>query len=97
MTNLLNIPNPRPTTHQWYPEWEDPFADGCYELTSYAVVYDSATSPKLDVIAGICGFKIQFDNYSTSEGLDIQVLRDGASTMASSAALALLAAAAILN
>ena len=97
MTQFLNLPNPRPTTHQWYPEWEDPFSQGCYELTSYAVVYDSATSPKLDVIPGICGFKIQFDNYATKEALDVMVLRDGASTIVSSAALAVLAAAAILN
>ena len=57
-TNLINVPNPRPDTHDWYPEWVDPFADECYELTAAAVEYDSETMPKLDLIDRMCGFMI---------------------------------------
>ena len=96
-TNLINVPNPRPDTHEWYPDWVDPFDGDCYELTSAAVKYDSETMPKLDLIDRMCGFKIQFDNYSERSALDVRVMRDGATTLASSALVAVLAAQALFN
>ena len=81
--NLITVPDPRPDTHEWYADWVDPFEDDCYLLTENPSLYDTETLPKLNKIDGMCGFKIQFDNYSETTDLDVRVMRDGASTLVS--------------
>jgi len=68
--------------------WVDPFEGGCYELNTTPINYDLTAAPKLNFVTGMCGFKIQFSNSHEFAAMSVTLLRDAASTLALSAALA---------
>ena len=93
--SLLAIPDPRPTTHERYDDWVDPFSEGCVDITlsDNGIVYDTDEFPKLTYLRGMCGFRITFTNQNTISALNFKVKRDGASNLVASA-IALTAVAA---
>jgi len=74
-------------------DWVDPFEEGCYELNTRPISMDMDAPPKLNFVGGFCGFKIQFTNTHEYAKMPVRVLRDGASTLAASAAVLLASAA----
>lgn len=71
--------------HYRWGGWVDPFEDECYQLNSSAIKYDLDTPSKLNMIPGMCGFKINLTNNSITADLQVQILRDGAQALAATA------------
>lgn len=68
-------------------DWEDPFAEDCYELNTRPLSYNLDAPPKLNHVPGMCGFKIQFTNVHEYAPVMVTVMRDGAAQLAASAAV----------
>lgn len=63
-TNLMSFASTTfdPNLHVRTADWVDPFENVCKLLNTNPVSYDLETKPKLNMMVGLCGFKIQLSN-----------------------------------